>query len=178
MKRILLSAGLAMFLISSCDDKDKGGGGDSQAAKNKANYEKVVKAIVSGDSAVIREHIASDAVDHGGGTNGGEVKGDSIIWMLTNAHKGFTDFKMEIVADAADGDYVFGLVRMTGTTTATPVWGMPANTKIDDISVDVIKIKDGKMSDHWPYMDPKTMMKMMQNMPQPNMQPPVKDTVK
>ena len=168
MKRILLSAGLAMFLLSSCEDKDKGGGGES--AKNKANYEKVLKAIETGDSAVLKENISMDATDHGASMNGGDLKGDSIIWMLTNAHKGFSDMKMEIVADAAEGDYVFGLVKMIGTTNSTPVWGMPPNTKVDDMSVDVIKIKDGKAVDHWAFMDQKTMMKMMEHMQQPKME--------
>jgi hypothetical protein len=38
---------------------------------------------------------------------------------------------------------------------------MPANFKIDSKSVDVIRVDNMKMKDHWAYMDPAEMMKMM-----------------
>ncbi len=36
-----------------------------------------------------------------------------------------------------------------------------SNTKMDMTTVDVVKFKDGKAVEHWSYMDPKDMMKMM-----------------
>lgn len=167
MKRILLSAAAAMFLLISCNDK---GGGDSQAAKNKENYKKVLKAIETGDTAVLSEYIAKDAVDHGAGPNGSDLKGDSTIAALSHAKNGFTDMKFELLADAAEGDYVFGMVRLVGTASATPIWGFQPNQKVNTITVDVVKCKDGKAVDHWAFMDPKDAMAMMQGMQQPKME--------
>jgi predicted ester cyclase len=118
-----------------------------------------MKAIETGDSTVIDSLIASDAVDHSA-PNGKEMKGDSIKWMLRNMHNEISDLNMDIIADAAEGDYVFTLSRMTGTT-KTAGMGMPPNTKMDMKGVDVVKFRDGKAVEHWSYMDPKDMMKMM-----------------
>ena len=127
-------------------------------AKNKEIY----KAIETGDVSKIKDYIDKDAVDHGGGANGQDVKGgDSIIAMLGSIHNSFTDLKMEVISDAISGDYLFTLVRLTGTTTANPGMGMPPNKKMDAKSVDVVKIKNGKAIEHWEFVDPKEMMAMM-----------------
>ena len=120
-------------------------------------------AIGTGDFSKAKEWLAVDAVDHGGNPDGSDVKGrDSIIAMLQQVNKCFQPgLAMKSVVQAVDGDYLFSLTEMNGTTTATPGMGMPPNTKMDMKSVDVIKIKDGKATDHWSYMSPADMMKMM-----------------
>jgi predicted SnoaL-like aldol condensation-catalyzing enzyme len=131
----------------------------SQNEKALANNREVYKAIETGDVSKIKDYIDKDAIDHGGDH---DVKGaDSIIAMLGSIHNSFTDLKMEVIADAVHGDYVFTLVRLTGTTTATPGMGMPPNKKMDSKSVDVVKLKNGKAVEHWEFVDPKEMMAMM-----------------
>lgn len=134
----------------------------SQNEKNLAHNKEIYKAIETGDVSKIKDYIDKDAVDHGGGANGQDVNGgDSILAMLGNIHNSFTDLKMEVIADATNGDYVFSLVHLTGTTTANPGMGMPPNKKMDSKSVDVVKVKNGKAIEHWEFMDPKEMMAMM-----------------
>ncbi|MEO7765920.1 MAG: ester cyclase, partial [Ferruginibacter sp.] len=100
--------------------------------------------------------------------------------MISHIKNSFTDLKMDIISDAADGDYVFTLSRMAGTTNATPGMGMPPNTKQDATGVDVVKFKDGKITEHWSYMDMKDMMKMMphdMDKMKGKMDPKMKDTM-
>jgi predicted ester cyclase len=181
MKKLFyLTAASIIILLASCTDSNKPATDtteapeQSQADRNKANNRAVMKAIETGDSTVIDTLIASDAVDHTG-PNMTEIKGDSIKRMLTNMHRGVKDLKIDVISDAADGDYVFTLSKMTGTTTANPGMGMPPNTKMDMTSVDVVKFKDGKAVEHWSYMDPKDMMKMMP--PSGKMEGKMKDTM-
>ncbi len=139
------------------------------AAKNKANTLKVFKAIETGDVSVLDSLMAKDAIDHSG-PNGPIVGLDSIKAYLADVHNQFDGLKMSMVADATDGDYEFTLARMEGVC-KTGSMGMPAGTKCNMLSVDVVKLKDGKMTDHWSYMDPNDMMKMMGGTPPPP--PPV-----
>jgi predicted SnoaL-like aldol condensation-catalyzing enzyme len=81
--------------------------------------------------------------------------------MFTQMHDNISNLKIESIANATDGDYDFDLNNMTGTT-KNAFMGLPANTKLDMMSVDVVKIKDGKAVEHWGYVDPNEMMKMMQ----------------
>jgi len=185
MKKLICFGALGfVFVFMSCKDSSTSAPGSnsdttmSQAERNKANNRLIMKAIETGDAAVIDSLIASDAVDHSG-PDMKEIKGgDSIKSMLKNMHNSVTDMKNDIIADAADGDYVFTLSRMTGTTTANPGMGMPPNTKMDMTGVDVVKFRDGKALEHWSYMDPKEMMKMMPPPPSGKMNEKMKDTMK
>lgn len=152
MKKIVLLPFAILFSIIAFAQANKA------LADNRALY----KAIETGDVSTLKNFIAKDAVDHAGGANGQDLTdGDSIIAMLGNIHNSITNLKMDIIAEAANGDYVFTLVRMTGTTTANPGMGMPPNKALDSKSVDVIRLKNGKAVEHWGFEDPKEMMQMM-----------------
>jgi predicted ester cyclase len=87
--------------------------------------------------------------------------------MLADMHNHVKDLKFDIIADAANGDYIFALVHISGTT--NEAWmGMPAGTKMDEKGVDVVKIKDGKMVEHWGFVDANEMMKHMKAMQMDN----------
>jgi len=132
---------------------------DSQAEKNKMVVHDIYQGIETGDMSKLNG-IADDAVDHMG-PKGTEIKGgDNIKKMLSDMHNHMKDLKMEVVAEAANGDYVFVWCHMTGTCTDSSM-GMKGGMVMDSKSVDVIKFKDGKATDHWGYLDPQDMMKMM-----------------
>ncbi len=153
MKKISLFIILCFFCLASF----------SQNSNVMADNMKLYKAIETGDVSGIKNYIDKNAVDHEAGANGQDVVGgDSILAMLATIHNSFTgDLKAEVISSAMSGDYIFTLVRITGTTTATPGMGMPANKQIDSKSVDVVKIKNGKAIEHWQFLDRKDMMSMM-----------------
>jgi predicted ester cyclase len=162
MKRLLIFGLFATVIALPACNK---GGNNADTNANLHNEmlqanRHVQKAIETGNVDTLRKYISTDATDHGGGPNGSDVKGEEIIKMLSSVHNDINNLKMETISDAANDDYIFALVHMTGTTNK-PVWGMPANSKVDNKSVDVIKVKDMKMVDHWSYVDPAEMMKMM-----------------
>ena len=176
MKKLLgFTSACLLFILLSCTDattttdvntKDDA----SMAERNKIKNRIVMEAIGTGDMAAVDTIIAEDAIDHSG-PGMTDIKGrDSIKAILSKVKSCFKDYKLDIISEAAEGDYVFALSRMTGTTTENPGMGMPPNTKIDMTGVDVTRFKDGKAVEHWSYMDPKDVMKMMpqgtgQNMP-------------
>ncbi len=94
---------------------------------------------------------------------GKEVHGkDSLKAVLMQISKSMKDIKIDTKVSAYDHEkgYLFSESNFTATTTA-PLYGMPANTKLDMNSVDVVKIVNGKATDHWVYENPQEMMKMM-----------------
>jgi len=164
MKKLIFAAAVLCF-FASC--KDSGTADNSQNEKNLENNRKVYQAIQTGNAAVIDSLIASDAVDHQG-PNGMDIKGpDSVRHMLVDMHNHVKDLKLEIIADAANGDYIFAMAHISGTMNDASM-GMPAGSKMDEKGVDVVKIKDGKMVEHWGFVDPNEMMKHMQSMPMDN----------
>jgi len=159
-----------MFFFISCNDSATTSTAtteNSQTEANLASNRRVLKAIETGDPGPIDSLIADDAVDHQGPT--GDIKGgDSIKHMLKDMHNHIKDLKIDVIADAANGDYIFWFSKLSGTT--IDAWmGMPAGMKMDDKGVDVVKIKDGKMVEHWGFVDANEMMKHMKEMPMGNM---------
>jgi predicted SnoaL-like aldol condensation-catalyzing enzyme len=133
---------------------------DSAGLKNLAASNAIDRAIESGDVSKLGDYIAADAVDHSG--EHGDVVGlDSIKAELAPMHKlAANDLKFEVVKELADSDYVFQWVRMTGTATTTEM-GVPVGSKFSIATVDVSRFKNGKATEHWDFMQPGDVMKMM-----------------
>jgi predicted SnoaL-like aldol condensation-catalyzing enzyme len=166
MKQIisLFAIAFVFALVSCSNDKTESTGTDTMssekksspmAEKNLASNHTVMSAFMSGDVSGIDSVVASNFVGH---SEHGEWNRDSLKAMIPMMHKMNPDMKMESVRDMADDDYVFSLVRMTGTSDGN--MGM-AKGPYDMKTVEVTKFKDGKAVEHWSYVDPVDMMKMM-----------------
>ncbi len=164
MKKLLLAAIVLLSTAISCNDAAKTEN-TAKTVSHKDHVMMVYAGIESGDMSKVDEFIAEDIVDH---MDMGDVKGrDSVKKVLADIHNHFSNLKFDAIAEAtsASGDYNFTLVHMTGTTKDASM-GRPANTALDQTSVDVVKWVNGKAVEHWGYANPQEMMKMM-NMNKP-----------
>jgi predicted SnoaL-like aldol condensation-catalyzing enzyme len=157
MKKILftISAGVLCFCMSCNSSKDKDDAMSDQSQKNLAASHIVNDAFQTGDISKIDSAIASDFVDH---TDKGDKNRDTLKAMIAIMHGASKDMKMEIIKEVADSDYVFSWMRFSGTGDGS--MGMPKGP-YDMKAVEVEKFKDGKAIEHWEFMDPAEMMKMM-----------------
>lgn len=138
------------FCLSCNNEK---GGMSATAKKNMEVNAAITKAYMSGDFSKMGDYIAKDAIDHGGET--GDIKGlDSIVAQMKVYHAQMPNAKSETIKEMADDEYV-----MTWSKVSGDMGGKPMNMT----SIDVAKFKDGKAVEHWIYMDPKDMMKMMES---------------
>lgn len=158
MKKFLIVIPVVFICLTGCNDKSKSN--NDAGEKNLAASHEITKSIESGDVSKLGDYIATDAVDHAGMPKG-DVKGlESIKSELGKMHSMAKDMKMETIKELADGEYVFEWLRGTGTS-LSPEMGFPVNTKFDMNTVEVSRFKDGKVSEHWSFMQPADMMKMM-----------------
>ncbi len=166
MKKYLFAVSSGLFLLCmSCnnpagDTKTGDNKMSEQAEKNLAASHIVSDAFGSGDVSKIDSAVASDFVDH---THMGDVGRDSLKAMIKMVHATNKDMKMEIVKELADDEYVFSLMRFSGTSDGT----MMPKGPYDMQALQVVKFRDGKAIEHWEYMETREMMKMMP--PQPAM---------
>jgi predicted SnoaL-like aldol condensation-catalyzing enzyme len=149
-------AALICFLIS-CSSKDATGGKLSgKAQKNLDAYHIVADAFMSGDASKIDDAVAGDFIDH---SEKGDVAGrDSLKSMIKWMHASNKDMKSQTVKEFADDDYVFSWMTYSGTSDGTG--GMP-NGPYTMNSLEVVKFKDGKATEHWAFVNAAEMMKMM-----------------
>ena len=160
MKKLFFILIISIYFISCTDTSTTSSTNatnkDSQADINRVHSKEVYQAMETGDVSKLDSFIDKDIIDHEGNMRGL----DTLKKMFASMHNSIKDLKVETIANATGDDYNFALVRMTGTTTDASM-GMPAGTKIDRTFVDVVKMKDGKATEHWGYVDQNEMMKMM-----------------
>ena len=163
MKKFLfiLSLGAICFLISCNNEKKEAEGGMSDAAKkNMDAFNTVSDAFKTGDVSKIDSVVASDFVDHSG--MHGDGNRDSLKAMVSMMSMDKTA-KSETNLALANDDYVAGWLHMTGTSDGSMG---PKGTPYDMSSIELVKFKDGKATEHWSFVSMAEMMKMM---PQPGM---------
>ena len=157
MRSIFFTAFIASLFLISCNDTNTATDSkDDQAQKNLESARKIAKAFETGDATAIDSVVADDFVDHT--DRGDKVGRDSLKAMINFVKANFKDMKGETIKDMADGEYVFQLMRYTGTSDGT--MGMPAGP-YDMRSMEVSRFKDGKAVEHWAFMEVSEMMKMM-----------------
>lgn len=140
------------------------------AKKNLEAFKGVSKCIDSQDFTKIGDFIAADALDH---SDKGELKGlEAITANMKTYGDMSTGMSSEVVKALADDEYVMAWMKFRGTAKSAAM-GMKPGEKYEMQGVEVTRCKDGKIVEHWTFVDPAEMMKMMGSMGQP-----VTDTIK
>ena len=146
-------------LFFSCKQES---GMSETTKKNLETAQAVAKMFESGDWSKVGDYIATDAVDHAGMS--GDVKGlDSIKAAFVQMGNMAGNFKNETVKELADDEYVFQWLKETSTMKIDAM-GMKAGSTNTFNALEVSKFKDGKIIEHWGFVNWNDMSKMMGNM--------------
>lgn len=156
MRKLLSLLLIAVFsFFVSCNSDS--GGMSATAKKNIEVNDAITKAYEEGDFDKMGDYIAADAIDHAG--EQGDIVGlENIVAEMKKWKAMMPDMKGTTTKTLADDEYVFTWSKSSGTMNGA---------QIEMTGVDVAKFKDGKAVEHWMYMDPKDMMKMMPPPPAP-----------
>ena len=162
MKKIFIAALAVLFSFASCIDTSSTTKTGGQKEKNISASDVIDKAFKTGDVSSIDSAVAADFIDHT--DRGDKVGRDSLKAMINMVHTNFKDMKLEKIHEMADDDFVFSWMKYSGTSDGA--MGMPKGPYSMN-TMEASKFKDGKVVEHWSFVDAKEMMKMM--MPQTNM---------
>ena len=161
----------ALLLLSAC-----GGGNNAQNDKMMADHMAMMQAdsmtkaqeattkaaydmINTGNMDGAEKYFTDDFVDHQQDTS---IKATGIAGLKADMamyHTAFPDFHQDIVGMASNGDKTYIQLHITGTNSGP--WGtmMPATgKKMDVMGVDVLRFANGKIAEHWGYMEEMKMM--------------------
>lgn len=112
-------------------------------------------AIVAGD---FNTHMSMPGV-----TSTGVQKVKDMIAMASGA---FTENKSEDLHMTAEGDRVIAHYRWKGKNTGAMGEDMPVtNAEVDVECVDIVRFENGKIVEHWGYMEEMKMMEQLGMMP-------------
>jgi len=107
----------------------------------------------TGDGSVADELCSPDLVDHQFGTAGRGAEAVAHVRdAMRDVHGAFPDIRFTIEDAAESGDMIW--VRVRGQATATgPYFGPPSGRTVDFTVIDVCRIKDGRIAEHWGVPD-------------------------
>jgi predicted SnoaL-like aldol condensation-catalyzing enzyme len=164
MKKVLFFTMMSLLICSmSCNNEKTESGMSDKAKKNLETAQALTKMFETGDWSKTGDYIATDAVDHAG-MKGDVVGLDSIKAEFAVFSKTMSDMKNEPVKEMADDDYVFQWMKESWTMKEDGM-GMKAGQKGNADAIEVSKMQDGKVKEHWSFISYTDMMKMMSSQP-------------
>ncbi len=103
------------------------------------------------DLAAVGRFMHNDYIQHNPDADQGSIG-------FIEFHKGFfaavPDFRATIIQMVAEGDLVYVYNRITGTHTGKGFLNHPpTGNKIDFTAVDMFRLRDGKLCEHWDVAD-------------------------
>ena len=132
--------------ITENEDTEKTMSSDAGIAVVRRNTEEVQSR---GNFEVFEELFATDFVDHTPQPGGFTPDRDGARNLYRALRAAFPDFHAEIHWQISDGDRVTTYKTYHGTHEGT-FWGLaPTGRKIHFETVDVMRVRNGKITEHW-----------------------------
>ncbi len=132
--------------------------------ENKELVRKFWEVAEKGDYDAFGDYITEDSVDHTPmpGQPAGLEGAKYVFRMIRGA---FPDFSQEITDMVAEGDKVVIRSTMRGTHQGKMMGIAATGRKVEVDRIDIIRVNDGKMTDHWGLQDQITFMTQLGVMP-------------
>lgn len=122
-------------------------------------------AVSAGNLDALDELLADDLVEHEV-FPGFEPNKEGVKQVFAMFRSGFSDFRMEPHEMIAEGDFVCARIVTMGTHTGE-FMGMPPNGKrIEVDAIDIIRVRDGQLAEHWGVSDTITMIQQLGAVPE------------
>ena len=121
-------------------------------------YEEV---LVGGNLDLIDESVVEDMQDHEDPMPGQPPGKDGVKFYVNAMRTAFPDLTVKMDPVLADGELEASHVVLSGTHTGEFL-GIPASGKnVEFSSVDIIRIEDGKVAEHWGASDTLSLMQQI-----------------
>ncbi len=161
MKNIYLLA-IAALLVS-CSNQPKPQINDKIAEeKNKAIIETYFnKAWNAGRVEVLDELLSPDYINHTPSTPNPPKGPEGLKPIILAIRKGFPDLHYEIKDVITTKDRVVARVIMSGTQTDTLFGMAPTGRHVEVNQINIEKIVDGKITEHWRVTDELSLMRQL-----------------
>jgi predicted ester cyclase len=124
---------------------------DAAPATSRSEAYRVLERIfdegfATGNDSIVDEICSPDLVEHQFGLAGGGAE------AIAHVHGAIPDISFTIEDSAESGDIIWVRVRGRGTATG-PFFGPPSGRPVDFTVIDVARIADGRIAEHWGVPD-------------------------
>ena len=111
------------------------------------------EGFATGDDAIVDELCSADLVEHQFGLAGrGAEAVEHVKAAVRDVHRMAPDLRFTIEDTVESGDTIWVRVRGRGTATG-PFFGPPSGRPLDFTVIDVARVVDGRIVEHWGVPD-------------------------
>jgi len=131
---------------------------DAAPATSRSEAYRVLERIfdegfATGNDAIVDEICSPGLVEHQFGTAGQGAEAIAHVKAaIRDVHGAIPDISFTIEDSAESGDIIWVRVRGRGTATG-PFFGPPSGRPVDFTVIDVARIADGRIAEHWGVPD-------------------------
>lgn len=136
--------------------------------ENKAIVNRFYKEFANqGNLSVADELVASDFVDHNPPSPDVAAGRDGVKQVFAMFRKAFPDMNMTVEDQIAEGDKVVSRMKFQGTHKGE-MMGIPSTGKKVSMGlIDILRVKNGQITEHWGESDNLGMMQQLGVVPPP-----------
>ena len=135
-------------------------------AGNKEILGRLYEAINGGNLDEVDEILGDDFVEHEA-FPGFPPTREGVKQLFAAAREAFADFRMDASQYVEEGELVVAWVQMTGTHRGE-FMGIPASGNAIDLTLaDMVRVRDGRIVEHWGVSDTMVMLQQLGAMPAP-----------
>lgn len=111
------------------------------------------EGFATGNDAIVDEICSPDLVEHQFGMAGRGAEAIAHVKAaIRDVHRAVPDISFTIEDSVESGDVIWVRVRAQGTATG-PFFGPPSGRPIDFMVIDVARVADGRITEHWGVPD-------------------------
>jgi steroid delta-isomerase-like uncharacterized protein len=136
--------------------------------ENKAMFRRLMEEVVNkGNLDIVDELVAADVIEHEELLPGVPQNREGVKQFFTVFRSAFPDLQITIEDMIAEGDKVVVRSAMSGTHQGE-FMGIPATgNKVAFGVIDIVRVADGKVAEHWGQTDAMGMMQQLGVIPGP-----------
>lgn len=124
------------------------------------------EVLGSGNFDLVDELATDGMVDHEEGLPGQPAGKDGVKFFVNTLREAFPDIQAQIDVTLSQGDLAAGRGIVTGTHQGD-FMGVPASNKSVEFEVvDIIRVEDGKVAEHWGLTDTMSLMQQIGAIPE------------
>ena len=139
------------------------------AEENKAITRRAYEAINQKNLDALDEMVASDIIDHDPAPGQGPGL-EGVKQYFSSLHTAFPDVQMNIDDMIAEGDKVVARLNVSGTHQGEFMGIDPTGNRVTITGIDILRIADGKIVEHWGKFDDLSMMQQLGVISEPEQQ--------
>jgi predicted ester cyclase len=125
----------------------------------------LMETFSEGDLSIVGELVTADFIEHQNGIQGRGP--EAVRRTVTGLRASFPDLHLEIRDIVADGDKVWVRVRGTGTDRGGVAGRPPSGRPIELDVIDIVRVRDGRVCEHWGVADRLGMLQQVGAVPRP-----------